>query len=172
MNDIEIPQENALKKVPQGAEELVATWTRGLSVVAELVPQKDLYIVVAKDDGGRYHVTTFFPKVFMPGWNVSGDAQRKDADTAFKALERPVKASVPKGAEEIVETWLRGLSVVAEISHERDLYIAVAKDDRGNYHVTTFFPKGFMPGWNVSGDARGVDADTAFQALERRMNPL
>lgn len=66
------------------ARKLIEDWHRGLTVVASYYRDSDAIVLVAKDDVGAYHVTSFF--LLGARWVHSADAQAVSADEAFRAL--------------------------------------------------------------------------------------
>jgi hypothetical protein len=77
---------DAVGKLSTQAQQLVASWTRGLENVTFLKLDAGSVIIVSKDENAAYHVTAFF--TIGDTWTASADAQAVTADEAFKELAR------------------------------------------------------------------------------------
>lgn len=66
-------------------------------------------------------------------------------------------------AQQKVEEWTRGLTVVTRIHVDGTLFFVIAKDPEDKYEVQRYF--GLGDNWAVSIDAREVTADEAFKVL-------
>lgn len=75
-----------IAELPPAAQQLVASWTKGLAKVACLRPDAETAFTVGKDQKGTYHVTAYF--TIGGDWAASADAQGVTADEAFRQLAR------------------------------------------------------------------------------------
>lgn len=73
-----------LLKLPEAAQQLVGSWTKGLTKITLIRPDADRAFSVCTDSLGRYYVTAYF--TVGGTWAASADAQGVHADAAFRQL--------------------------------------------------------------------------------------
>lgn len=73
-----------IARLPKDAQDIVASMTKGLTIVTCLRVDSSTAITVSKDGEGAYHVTTYF--TLGARWVPSHDAQGVTADEAFAKL--------------------------------------------------------------------------------------
>jgi hypothetical protein len=74
--------------VPSAGRAVINDWMKGLTLVSAYYPDPQTVITVAKDEEGKYHVSTFFS--VGANWVASVDAQGVSADKAFFELARRI----------------------------------------------------------------------------------